>query len=271
MGSQTMGKAARLKQERRAARTPPPVGKQRPAAERRRMVIWAGTAGLVVLVAIVGAVLATRSSSKAPPPAASVAAADRNAPASLVSAANGVGFHPTTEPGIGKIEDQPAGAARPPQNGTLLAVGQRAPGFTLKTPQGRQISLASFRGKAVLLEFFATWCPHCNAEAPHLENLYTSLAGQKIAFVSVNADGETAPSVFAFHRYYGLSYPALVDPSAQPGSFNREGAPGAVTNAYHVQDFPTFYVLDPQGRISWRSDGEQPDALLRRQLLAARG
>ena len=87
--------------------------------------------------------------------------------------------------------------------------------------------------------------------------------------MSVNADGETAPSVFAFHRYYGLQYPALVDSSSQPGSFNAQGAAGPVTSAYHVAAYPTFYIVGPQGRIAWRSDGEQPDALLRQELSKA--
>jgi len=263
-----MGKAARAKQQRRV-KTPPPVGKRRPPAEQRRNLILAGTAALIVLAGVVGGVLATRSSGKAPPPAASVSASDRNAPASLVRAANAVGFHPTTEPGVGEVEGKPASAALPPENPNLLKVGTRAPDFTLKTPEGKPVSLSSYRGKAVLLEFFATWCPHCNAEAPHLERLYASLPKQKIAFVSVNADGETAPSVFAFHRYYGLRYPALVDPSSQPGSFTQQGGAGRVTNAYHVEAYPTFYIVDPHGKIAWRSDGEQPDALLRQQLLAA--
>jgi peroxiredoxin len=266
-----MGKAARLKRERRLA-APPPVGKQRPLAERARL-IWAATGGLVVIVGVVvGVLLATRSTSK-PPPAATPAAADRNAPAALVRAADAVGFHPTTEPGAGQLEDQAASAAQPPSNPDLLAVGSKAPAFTLKTPEGTSVSLAGLRGKAVLLEFFATWCPHCNAEAPHLRSLYASLPKSRYAFVSVNADGEDAASVFAYHRYFGLRFPALLDPSAKPGSFHQPGAAGPVSTRYRVQSFPTFYVLDPGGRITWRSDGEQPDALLRQELAkaAARG
>lgn len=265
-----MGKAARLKQQRNAAAKPPPVGKQRPRAEMTRLV-WASSGALLLVVAIViGVLLVNRSSPKPPPPAAA-SAADRNAPASLIAAASAVGFHPTTEPGVGELESQPASAAEAPSNPDLLAVGSVPPAFTLETPQGGKVSLASYRGKAVLLEFFATWCPHCNAEAPHLHHLYATLPKGKIAFVSVNADGETAPSVFAFHRYYGLQYPALVDPSSTPGSFSQQGAAGKVTTEYRVQAYPTFYVLDPRGRITWRSDGEQPDALLRQELLSAAG
>ena len=101
---------------------------------------------------------------------------------------------------------------------------------------------------------------------------FESSPGSRFAVVSVNADGEDAASVFAFHRYFGLPYPALLDPSAQPGNFHQPGSAGPVTTRYRVGAYPTFYVLDPQGRITWRSDGEQPDANLRQELeQAARG
>jgi peroxiredoxin len=221
---------------------------------------------------VTGVLLATRSTTT-PAPAAHPAAADRDAPPELVRAGNAVGFHPTTEPGVGQVEGKPASAATPPTNPDLLPVGSQAPAFSLKTPQGEKLSLASLRGKAVLLEFFATWCPHCNAEAPHLRQLNASLPKSRYAFVAVNADGEDAASVFAYHRYFGFEFPALLDPSLRPGSFNRPGAPGEVSTRYRVRGYPTFYVIDPHGRITWRSDNEQPDALLRLELAkaAARG
>jgi peroxiredoxin len=221
-----------------------------------------------VVAAIVAALLAGRSSPQTVA-AQRPSAADRSAPASLVKAADDVGFSPTTEPGVGQIEDEPASAARAPSNPSLVAVGTKAPAFTLKTPQGQTVSLSDYRGKTVLLEFFATWCPHCNAEAPHLKALSSSLKKHGITFLSVNADGETAPSVYAFHRYFGLDYPALVDPGPVGGSFHQPGAAGPVTTAYGVASYPTFYVIDPHGRVAWRSDGEQPDALLRQELLKA--
>ena len=266
-----MGKAARLKQQRRAARTPPQVGKRRSRDAQTRRVVWGVSVGVAAGIAVVATVLLMSRSQAKPPPPAAASAADNSAPASLVAAADAVGFRPTTEPGVGLIEDQPATAAQPPQNTDLLPVGTLAPVFALRTPQGRKVGLAAYRGRAVLLEFFATWCPHCNAEAPHLRALDASLPQSKVGVVSVNADGETAPSVYAFHRYYGLQYPALLDPSPQPGSFTQQGAAGPVTNAYRVEAYPTFYVLDRRGRITWRSDGEQPDALLRLELRDAAG
>ena len=259
-----MGKAARLKLERRLVA---PVRKQEPRIQPK--LVWLATGVLATVTAVVVIVLVATRSQPTVPAAAAATAADRNAPASLVQAANNVGFHPTTEPGVGLIEGQPASAAGAPSNPNLLPVRSTAPAFTLRTPQGQQVSLASYRGKAVLLEFFASWCPQCNAEAPHLAKLARSLQSRGVRFLSVNADGETAPSVYAFHRYYGLPYPALLDPSAQPGTFNSPGAAGKVTSAYRVQAFPTFYVINPAGWIIWRGDGEQPEALLHAWLLEA--
>ena len=259
-----MGKAARLKRARGAVPPPPRSG-----APPNRTVLWFSAAGPVLLVVVLVFVfLGMHKSAKVPPPAP-LTAADRNAPAALVAAANAVNFKPTTEAGVGALENEPASVAKASTNPYLLPVGATAPGFTLKTPQGSPVGLASLRGKAVLLEFFATWCPHCNAESPHLRQLYASLPKSRYAFVSVVADSETAPSVFAFHRYYGLAYPALLDPSSQPGSYSHPGGEGAVSRTYGVVAFPTFYVLDRRGRIVWRSDGEQPDALLRQELQRA--
>jgi thiol-disulfide isomerase/thioredoxin len=261
-----MSKAARTRAARRQA--PPPVGKRQTVSQRT---VWLATGGFAVVVAIVVvALVATRPGS--PAPAAAVpSTADEHAPAALVRAAARVGFHPNVEPGVGQVESKPASAAQPPSNPNLLPVGSQAPTFVLETSQGTPVSLGKLRGKAVLLEFFATWCPHCAAEAPHLERLSRSLPGADYAFVAVNADGEDAASVYAYHRYFGLTFPALLDPGSPAGSFSKPGAPGPVTRAYRVQSFPTFYVLDRHGRVTWRSDGEQPDALLRQQLERAAG
>jgi len=260
-----MGKAARLKKKRPKVPRPP----RGPRVGRKRLSWWITGASVAVIGLVAAVLVVTRPTSALPPPAATVSAVDRAAPASLVKAADAVHFRPNTEPGVGQIEAQPAWAGTKTSQSSLLPVGSTAPDFTLKTPEGRSVRLSDLRGKAVLLELFATWCPHCDAEAPHLRSLYASLPKSRYAFVSVNADSENAASVFAFHRYFGLRYPALLDPSSHPGSYYHQGAPGAVTTRYRVQVYPTFYVLDPAGRIVWAVDGEQPDALLRQELVRA--
>jgi peroxiredoxin len=222
-------------------------------------------AGALLVLAIVGIALFHRG--QAPPRVVTLTPADRAASPALIQAAEEVGFF--LKRGGGAIESQPAVTGAVNGSGGLLATGSQAPAFALRTPTGKRVSLASFRGKATLLEFFATGCPHCAAEAPHLRTLYASLPRSRYGFVSVNADSEQAPSVFAYHVYFSLPFAALLDPGGRVGSFAQYGSPGKVTSAYRVGVFPTFYVLDPRGRITWAAAGEQPDALLREELVHA--
>ena len=137
---------------------------------------------------------------------------------------------------------------------TLLSVGRAAPDFALKSPRGESVRLSDSLGKVVLLEFFATWCPHCQAEAQHLIAISKSLSPERFAFLSVNADSEDAASIYAFDRFFALPWPALLDPGTPPGSFTQSGGAGPVTTAYGVAVYPTFYVIDAKGRIAWRAD-----------------
>jgi hypothetical protein len=152
--------------------------------QRQQRMVWIATSGVLLAVVAVAAVLVVRNRTPAAPGPATPSAADRAAPASLKLAANKIGFHPEPIPGVGKIEDKPASDAAPNANPDLLKPGTTAPAFSLKTPLGDTVSLSDFAGKALLLEFFATSCPHCQAEAPHLEALYNSLDRSRYAMAS---------------------------------------------------------------------------------------
>jgi thiol-disulfide isomerase/thioredoxin len=241
----------------------PPVPRTR--RRRRRAFVALLALGLVALVGA-GATIALQGNN-AKVRIVTIPLADRNASRSLIQAAEAVGFQPADESGAGVIEGKPASAAKPPSTAGLLPLGAGAPGFVLRTPSGTRVSLADSRGKATLVEFFATTCPLCNAEAPHLRKLALSLPASKYAFVSVNAATESPPRVFAYHVYYGLPFPAVLDPGG--GGFHLVRPVGPVSKSYGVSRFPTFYVLDRHGRVTWRSVGEQPDALLRQQLVHA--
>jgi peroxiredoxin len=247
-----------------------PLGPGRPAFKKSTrhglalvMVVTVATA------LVVGILAATTGSKHQTQHVVTIPAADRKAGAALLQEAEGVGFHPNTAPGVGEVEGRPLTGTGEPAAKSLLPVGSIAPPFTLRTPAGEPVSLASLRGQTVLLELFATWCPHCAAEAPHLKAMYGKLPHDKYAFVSVNADSEDAASVLAFHIWFGLPFPALLDPGTDPGTFHNAGSPGPVSKQYRVKLYPTFYVIDPHGKIAWSATGEQPDALLLQELRQA--
>jgi cytochrome c biogenesis protein CcmG, thiol:disulfide interchange protein DsbE len=236
-------------------------------SQRTRLWLAIGLVAALAVALVGGGILAGSSSNAGH--AVIIPKADRIASPSLIRAAEAVNFHPLTQDGVGQIESQPASAAHPSTTSTLLPVGSIAPAFTARTPTGKTVRLSDLRGKAVLLDFFATWCPHCAAESSHLQKLYASLDPKRTAFVAVDANGEDAPSVFAYHVYYGLGFPAVLDPSGHPVTFPTHGHMGPISKSYGLGEYPTFYVLDPSGRIVWRGDGEQPDALLRQELKLA--
>ena len=144
-----------------------------------------------------------------------------------------------------------------------IAPGQLAPDFTLPTSDGGSITLASLRGRPVLLEFMDIDCPHCINEArdvlPFLFQNYSS----RVAFLSVDVNfigaADTADRVTTFKTTYATNWPYAMDS-------------GSVTQAYHVDSTPTMYVLDRNGVVAVPAIvGESPYATLAAALDRALG
>jgi peroxiredoxin len=236
-----------------------------PLVSRHRGLFTIGLAAAIGVALVLGLV-AILVAPKSKPHLVPIPRADRNASPALIRDAEAIGYRPAKK--SDSVERGPVSGAPSVPSG-LLPLGSTAPAFALRTPAGTPVNLRSLRGKAVLLEFFATWCPHCAAEAPHLARLARSLPARSFALVGVNADSEDARSVFAYHVWFGLPFPALVDHGSSSVTWPDHGPIGPVSSKYGVDRFPTFYVLDRAGRIAWRSSGEQPDALLRLELKRA--
>jgi len=244
------------------------------------------TAGVVVVGITIAVILTARPGaspvSLAPatePPSGTAASANSSAQAgsgspgldALAAAADALGFKQTTAADVGVVENLPPDTPLLAPSRSMLAVGAVAPDFALSTATGEKVRLSDYRGKTVLLEFFATWCPHCQAEVQHLTRLYESLPHSDFAFLSVNADSEDPASLYAFDRYFHIPWPTLLDPGSPAGSYKQSGGAGPVTRAYGVALYPTFYIVDAKGRISWRNDREQPDMLISQRLHDAAG
>ena len=115
-------------------------------------------------------------------------------------------------------------------------VGAAAPGFTLKRLGGSgTVSLASLRGKPVVLNFWASWCDPCKAEAKALEADWSRYRSQ-VQFIGVDYH-DLAPDAVRFVAAHRLSFPMLQDGS------------GAVTGAYGISQVPETYIVSRSGRI----------------------
>jgi peroxiredoxin len=112
----------------------------------------------------------------------------------------------------------------------------RAPGFSLKGIDGRTYSLDAYRGKVVVLNFWATWCIPCRAEMPDLEHEARAHRSDPVAVVGVDWK-ESAGPVQEFTRGLGLTYPILLD------------SDGRAYDAYHVSALPTTFIVDGAGRL----------------------
>jgi len=124
---------------------------------------------------------------------------------------------------------------RPP-----VLMNQAVPRLALSDLQGGPVSLDSYRGKVILINNWATWCPPCKAEMPELQAYYQNHAEQGFVIIAIES-GEPAATVTGFVHQLGLTFPVWLDLDA------------AALNAFENMDLPSSYVVDQQGtlRMSW--------------------
>ncbi len=124
-----------------------------------------------------------------------------------------------------------------------------APSFTLQDLNGKTVSLSDFKGKVVVLDFWATWCPPCVKEIPHFIELYEQYKDRGFAMVGISVDREGVSVVKSFARKYQINYPILM-------------ADGQVANAYGgITGIPTTFVIDSAGNIRHKYVGYREKAV----------
>ena len=121
--------------------------------------------------------------------------------------------------------------------GYALQAGSEAPGFHLPSLAGGQVDLVSQRGKVVVLNFWATWCPPCVSEMPSLERLHRALAPEGLSVITVSTD-EDEGELRRFVSEHALTLPVLQDPGGRVAS-----------GEYHTTGYPETFVLDRDGRL----------------------
>jgi cytochrome c biogenesis protein CcmG, thiol:disulfide interchange protein DsbE len=131
-------------------------------------------------------------------------------------------------------------------------VGQQAPGWKEASIPGPTLSLASLRGKAIYLNFFATWCPPCNEEAPAIDALAREYADRGLAVVGIDVL-ENASKAVTFRKEHHLAYPVVVDS-------------GTLRDQYRVNGLPVHVFIDRNGVIRKIVVGELSPAGMRENV-----
>ena len=124
-----------------------------------------------------------------------------------------------------------------PHSRRPVALGDRAPAFSLPRVPSGNLSLREFRGKVVVLNFWATWCPPCVAETPSLEAFASKMKGRGVVVLGVSVDQDPA-ALLQFVAQYHLTYPVARDPSRN------------VPSRYGTYKFPETYIIDRSGKVA---------------------
>ena len=143
---------------------------------------------------------------------------------------------------VAKAQDRPT-----PEQATLVKVGQNAPSFEVQMFDGSTVKLADLKGKVVLLNFWATWCPPCRAELATVEKeLIEKFKGQDFVFLPVSR-GEKKEVVAAFREKMGYTFPMGLDTDSR------------VYKEYASQYIPRNFLIDKNGKIAKISIGYTPE------------
>lgn len=135
---------------------------------------------------------------------------------------------------------------------TGIAIGEKAPDFTVQTIDGKKVNLSDYKGKKVFLNFWATWCPPCKSEMPHMQSFSEKMPAH-VEVLAVNLE-ESQAKAADFADQYDLTFPILLDKD------------GAVGEAYEIYTIPTTYVLNEDGTVDQKIVGPMDEAMMEKLI-----
>ena len=119
----------------------------------------------------------------------------------------------------------------------VVKLGELAPNFQLPDLNGRLVTLSDFRGKVVLLNFWATWCGPCRVEMPTMEQLYGTFLRKDLEILAVSIDAQGVAVTRPFQQEYHLTFPILHDADYRVGL------------TYGARSIPMTFIVDRQGVV----------------------
>ncbi len=150
-------------------------------------------------------------------------------------------------------------AQQPGAGLTRLPDPAPAPDFALADIDGNVFRLSAHRGRVLVINFWATWCPPCRDEMPSMQRAWEQLEAEGILLLGINV-GEDEDTIFQFTADYPVDFPLLLDRDSR------------VIGQWAVRGLPTTYVVDPAGRIVFRAVGsrewDDPELLAQVRALA---
>ena len=146
--------------------------------------------------------------------------------------------------------------------GVVLFASQKgpAPAIDLVDLDGHAVNWDRFRGKVVLVDFWATWCPPCRRSMPELQAVHERWQGRDFTVLGISVDQHGAAPVEKFIAEHGLTYPIAIDDPQDP-----------VSSRWGVRVLPTAFLVDREGRIVRRWTGAADPGELDRRLSALLG
>jgi len=127
---------------------------------------------------------------------------------------------------------------------TPVSPRTKAPAFSLFDIDGKKHRLKNYRGKVVIINFWATWCPPCRLEIPSMQRAWKKLKNKNVAMLAINI-GENDDTIFTFSAEYEMDFPILMDKDSR------------VIRSWPVSALPTTYVVDRKGRLAYRAIGDR--------------
>jgi len=139
-----------------------------------------------------------------------------------------------------------ASSERPQAAPRAVSVGSLAPDFTLENMQGKKVSLSQYRGKVVIVNFWATWCPPCRREMPSMEVLYQTFKDEGLVLLAINVEKEGRRAVAKFLQESPYTFPILIDDQSE------------AQKLYNVFQYPESFIVDPNGVVVKKVIGAVP-------------